>query len=145
MKTSIVKNIVKLILPLIQIFGAYVILFGHISPGGGFSGGSIIGSSLILYRLVYGEERANKRFVYHYMMKLLSVALVLYGSLKGFIFVLEHLGFEGVISTGTPGTLLSGGLILPLNVLVGVVVSITFYFIATLFEEGEIEHVDVAE
>ncbi|MCK5763657.1 MAG: sodium:proton antiporter, partial [Clostridiales bacterium] len=49
MKTSIVKNVVKVILPLIQIFGAYVIIFGHVSPGGGFGGGSIVGSSLILY------------------------------------------------------------------------------------------------
>jgi multicomponent Na+:H+ antiporter subunit B len=136
---------VKLILPLIQIFGAYVIVFGHISPGGGFSGGSIIGSSLILYRLAYGSEQADRRFVYSYMMKLLSIALVLYGSMKGIVFVLEHLGMSHLVPVGIPGSLLSGGLIMPLNILVGIVVSITFYFIATLFEEGELEHADFAE
>lgn len=145
MKTNIVRNIVKLILPLIQIFGAYVIIFGHISPGGGFSGGSIIGSSLILYRLAYGSEQADRRFVYSYMMKLLSIALVLYGSMKGIVFVLEHLGMSHLVPVGVPGNLLSGGLIMPLNILVGIVVAITFYFIATLFEEGELEHADVAE
>lgn len=145
MKTSIVKNIVRLILPLIQIFGVYVIVFGHISPGGGFSGGSIIGSSLILYRLAYGGEQADQRFPYTYLIRLLSTALVLYGTLKGLVFILEHLGFRHIVPVGFPGSVLSGGLIMPLNILVGVVVSITFYFIATLFEEGELEHVDVAE
>ncbi len=145
MKTNIVRNIVKLILPLIQIFGAYVIVFGHISPGGGFAGGSIIGSSLILYRLAYGSEKTDRRFVYSYMMKLLSVSLMLYGSMKGLVFVLEHLGMSRLVPIGIPGNLLSGGLIMPLNILVGIVVAITFYFIATLFEEGELEHADVAE
>lgn len=130
---------------MIQIFGAYVIVFGHISPGGGFSGGSIIGSSLILYRLAYGGEQADKRFPYKYLMRLSSTALVLYGTLKGLVFILEHLGFGRVVPVGFPGSLLSGGLIMPLNILVGIVVAITFYFIATLFEEGELEHVDATE
>ena len=145
MKTSIVKNVVRVILPLIQIFGAYVIIFGHISPGGGFAGGSIIGSSLILYRLIYGSERADRKFVYSYLLKLVSISLVVYGTLKGLIFILEHLGFNGFIPIGVPGNLLSGGLIMPLNVLIGIVVSITFYFIAILFEEGELENVNSAE
>ena len=145
MKTSIVKNVVKLILPLIQIFGAYVIIFGHISPGGGFAGGSIIGSSLILFRLVYCSEEADKRLKYHYLLKLSSLALVIYGLTKGSLFILEHFGYEGIIPVGTPGYLLSGGLIMPLNILVGIVVAITFYFIATLFEEGELEHANFTE
>ena len=145
MKTSIVKNVVKVILPLIQIFGAYVIIFGHVSPGGGFAGGSIVGSSLILYRLIYGSEKADRKFIYFYLLKLLSISLVVYGTLKGLIFILEHLGFNGFIPIGVPGNLLSGRLIMPLNVLIGIVVSITFYFIATLFEEGELENVNGAE
>ena len=34
--------------PFIQLFGLYVIAHGHHSPGGGFQGGVILGTSLIL-------------------------------------------------------------------------------------------------
>ena len=80
-----------------------------------------------------------------YLLKLVSISLVVYGTLKGLIFILEHLGFNAFIPIGVPGNLLSGGLIMPLNVLIGIVVSITFYFIATLFEEGELENVNGTE
>lgn len=145
MKTSIVKNICKFMLPIIQIFGLYVILFGHISPGGGFAGGSIIGSSLIMYRFIYGKEISDSRFKFNYLKKLVSIALILYGILKGSIFVLSFFHIYGFIPTGIPGHFFSGGLIMPLNLIVGAVVSITFYFIAILFEEGELENANVIE
>ena len=40
---------------------------------------------------------------------------------------------------GVPGELLSGGLILPLNICVGVIVACTMYTFYTLFLEGEEE------
>jgi len=132
-------------LPFIQVFGIYVILFGHISPGGGFAGGSILGASLILYRFVNGGQVADEKFKYNYLLKIACSALILYGLIKGYVFVSAAMGHHALIGTGQPGTLLSGGFIMPLNVLVGLVVAITFYFIAVLFEEGELEHADIAE
>ena len=44
----IVRTVCRLMLPFIQLFGLYVIAHGHHSPGGGFQGGVILGSSLIL-------------------------------------------------------------------------------------------------
>ncbi|MFR1213541.1 MAG: MnhB domain-containing protein [Acutalibacteraceae bacterium] len=35
-------------------------LNGHISPGGGFSGGAIIGGGLMLYALAFGHEKYQK-------------------------------------------------------------------------------------
>lgn len=145
MKTSIVKTIAKILLPFIQVFGAYVVVFGHISPGGGFAGGSIIGASLILYRFVYGNEKALNKFKFEHLMKLTSIALIVYGLLKGSVFVQSFFHMDGFIPVGIPGNVLSGGMIMPLNILVGAVVAITFYFIATLFEEGEIEYAEFAE
>ncbi|GAU79609.1 MnhB domain-containing protein [Fusibacter sp. 3D3] len=145
MKSSIIQNITNLILPFIQVFGIYVILFGHLSPGGGFAGGSILGASLILFRFVNGSDVADAKFKYHYLLRFACSALVLYGVMKGYVFASAFLGLHDVIGIGTPGTLLSGGFIMPLNVLVGLVVAITFYFIAVLFEEGELEHADLME
>lgn len=139
MKTSLLLNVAKMVIPFIQIFGAYVILFGHLSPGGGFSGGGILGASLILYRFVYGKEAANNKFKYTTLKWIASGGVMLYGFLKGTLFVLDFYHLEAFHLVGTPGSLLSGGFILPLNILVGIVVAITFYFFAVLFEEGELE------
>ena len=43
-------------------FGVYVILSGHISPGGGFSGGAIMGAGLILYLNADGFKRRVRFF-----------------------------------------------------------------------------------
>ena len=45
----IVKTACRLIIPFIQLFGLYVIAHGHHSPGGGFQGGVILGSAMILF------------------------------------------------------------------------------------------------
>ena len=141
MKTSIVKNVASIMIPFIQVFALYIMIFGHISPGGGFAGGSIMGASLIMYRFINGNEKANKKFEFNKLIKLVSFSLIGYGVLKGYVFIVSFYGVDSIISTGTPGTILSGGFIMPLNILVGIVVAIAFYFIASLFEEGEIENV----
>lgn len=145
MKSRIVVNIINLLLPFIQVFGVYVILFGHISPGGGFAGGSILGASMIIYRFLNGNEKTDEKFKKNYLLKIISSALILYGMIKGSVFVQAFFGGHSIIGTGVPGTLLSGGFILPLNILIGAVVAITFYFIATLFEEGDAGHGDVVD
>jgi len=37
-------------------FGAYVVIHGHYSPGGGFQGGVIFAVAVILARLVHGRD-----------------------------------------------------------------------------------------
>ncbi|SNS09787.1 multicomponent Na+:H+ antiporter subunit B [Anaerovirgula multivorans] len=61
MDDLIVKIITRTIIPFIQVYGIFVIMHGHISPGGGFSGGAILGASLILYTLAYGYKDAAKK------------------------------------------------------------------------------------
>lgn len=48
------------VIPIILVFGVYVLLNGHLSPGGGFSGGAILAAAFILYALVWGDERASQ-------------------------------------------------------------------------------------
>ena len=49
----IIKTSVRLMVPFIQVFGLYVIVHGHYSPGGGFQGGVILGASFILLAISY--------------------------------------------------------------------------------------------
>lgn len=139
MKDVILKEVSKLVIPFIQIFGVYVIFHGHLSPGGGFAGGTIIGASFILFRIVYGKEEAKSKFKYKFLMSTLCASTILYGVLKGYSFISggSELHLPGP-PLGTPGKILSGGFILPLNILVGAIVSITIYFFYSLFDEGEI-------
>ena len=44
----------RLMAPFMLMFGAYVVVHGHDSPGGGFQGGVIFAACLILVRLVRG-------------------------------------------------------------------------------------------
>jgi len=58
--TVIVKTISSWVKVLIFLFGIYIILFGHLTPGGGFAGGVIIASSYVLLLLAFGREFAEK-------------------------------------------------------------------------------------
>ena len=50
----ILQTVARILVPPIIIFGIYVILCGHLGPGGGFSGGADIGAGLILYLNAFG-------------------------------------------------------------------------------------------
>jgi multicomponent Na+:H+ antiporter subunit B len=138
-ESVILKQVSKVIIPCIQIFGIYIIFYGHLSPGGGFAGGTIIGTSLILYRIIYGKKFTDKNFSFSKLITYLCGAIILYGLLKGYSFITggNHLDLPQPW-IGTPGNILSGGFLLPLNILVGLIVAITIYFFFTLFDGGEI-------
>ncbi len=59
-KNVIVKCGADVFLPFALVFGLYVILFGTVSPGGGFQGGVIVGSSVVLLFLGYGLKVVGK-------------------------------------------------------------------------------------
>lgn len=58
--TIIVKTISSWVKVLIVLFGIYIILFGHLTPGGGFAGGVILASSYLLLMLAFGREFVQK-------------------------------------------------------------------------------------
>ncbi len=53
--TSIVKNTARLVTGFIAIFGIYIALTGHLSPGGGFAGGVILAGAAVLVVLAFGR------------------------------------------------------------------------------------------
>jgi multicomponent Na+:H+ antiporter subunit B len=54
--SPIVKTVIRWLKGLILLFGIYIILYGHVAPGGGFGGGVVIASAFILMTLAYGEH-----------------------------------------------------------------------------------------
>ncbi len=59
--TLIVKTVTRLTLGFILLYGIYIAMSGHESPGGGFAGGVIIALSLVHVMLAFGKEVALKR------------------------------------------------------------------------------------
>ena len=51
----IVAPMCRFLIPVILVFGIYILLNGHLSPGGGFSGGSILAAGLMLFAMVWGD------------------------------------------------------------------------------------------
>jgi multicomponent Na+:H+ antiporter subunit B len=50
----ILDAVARILVPIVLLFAVYVLVHGHISPGGGFQGGVLFGSGLIMMRLVWG-------------------------------------------------------------------------------------------
>lgn len=57
----IIKTVCRILIPFIQIYALYVVAHGDFSPGGGFQGGVIFGSSLILLAISYDLKKLVKR------------------------------------------------------------------------------------
>lgn len=133
---SILQKITFILFPIIVIYGIYVILNGHISPGGGFSGGAIIGAALILYTNAFGFEKTEKFFTEKTYKWVSFSALAFYCLAKSYSFFTGAHHLESGIPLGTPGAIISSGLILPLNICVGLVVACTMYAFYALFRKG---------
>jgi len=50
----------KFLFPLILLFGAYVFIHGHLTPGGGFQGGAVVASGFLLAYLGCRGDRISK-------------------------------------------------------------------------------------
>ena len=133
----ILKTTARFLTPLIAVFGFYIILNGNLSPGGGFSGGAVVGAGLILYLSVYGYRKIERFFTYGTFRVLTCLALIAYSLSKGYHFITGANGWESGIPTGEYGSIFSGGLLLPLNICVGLVVACTMYALFTLFRKGD--------
>ena len=134
----ILQHQANLLVPLILLFGIYVVMNGHISPGGGFSGGAIMGAGLILYLNAFGFKKTERFFTFT-TFKVISVcSLAFYAFSKMYSFFTGANHLPSIITPGTPGMLFSAGLIPYLNISVGLVVCCTMYAFYTLFRKGDL-------
>ncbi len=134
----IIKTVAKYLIPFLLLFGIYLVLNGHITPGGGFSGGAVMGASLILYSSAYGYRTIRKVITEKLVKRVTFCALFFYAVAKGYSFLTGAYHIPTGIPLGTPGDIISAGLILPLNICVGLIVTCTIYSFYSLFTKGEI-------
>ncbi len=114
LRTHLLEVVSSKLGPIVLLFGFYVMLYGHISPGGGFQGGVIVASSIVF--LALGTEIKSKltnTVVLSRIEAIAFLALVL-ASISGVFF---ETGFFG--NPIKPETDLSANFIILLNIIIG--------------------------
>jgi len=132
--SEIVETATQLLLPMIILFGIYVFMNGHLSPGGGFQGGAIIASGTMFLLLALPESHISR----------LMIAIT--ESLSGFSYVV--VGVLGVIyaggfldnrfmDLGTYGDLFSAGAIPLIYTFVGLKVGFELSAVLDRFRQDD--------
>ena len=131
--------------PIALVMGLCVILHGNISPGGGFQGGVLVASVVVMIYLAYGYKAAMKTFNLEILHNCESIAAILYilialvGIFSGGAFA-QNVFYE----IGTRGEIFSGGTISYMNFAVGfkVLTGIAFLILmmlSILSQDADIE------
>ena len=137
---QIVRITSRLVAPFIQVYGIYVILHGHLSPGGSFSGGAIFGASLVLVALSFNLETGAKQ-ISHQLASGLESGGAFGFILTGLVAIAIGGNFLANRAAGFPmgqaGELFSAGAILIITVFVGIKVASTIVTLFYTIIEGE--------
>jgi multicomponent Na+:H+ antiporter subunit B len=112
-----VQNGAAVLLPLIAIFAAYIIMNGHLSAGGGFQGGAIIASGVMLLLLAKPEYAIDLDFLG--MTESLTGVLYVLVGIAGLMFAGGFLDSR-MLPLGQFGAFFSAGAIPIISVLLGV-------------------------
>ena len=80
-RSSVARTTSRLLIPFIQLFGLYVIMHGHSSPGGGFQGGVILASSFILMAIGIDLTEVKRRFPPLVLVTFTSFGVLLYATI----------------------------------------------------------------
>ncbi len=109
--TLIVKTITRLTVGLILLYGIYIVLHGHISPGGGFAGGVIIALSFIHLMLAFGRETALKKLSEARASIIENIGAIMFLSVAILGFIGGYFSFNFFLNKGKPFDLFSAGII----------------------------------
>lgn len=112
----IVRVGAHLIYPLIAMLGVYVFVHGHLTPGGGFQGGAIIATGVLLMFMSYRSFEVSHKWL-TYLESLAGIGFVAIG-LSGLIWGNSFL--QNILPLGVPNELFSAGVIPIIYIAVGI-------------------------
>lgn len=140
--TIIVKTITRLIIWMIFLYGAYIILHGHLTPGGGFGGGVILALGFLSILLAYGKTFTlrwlNIKFLEEFEASsiLLFLVLGILGIAVSGTFLLNF------FTQGEVFRLISAGQIPVLNVFIGIKVGASLFLVVYALSQLKLEEGD---
>jgi multisubunit Na+/H+ antiporter MnhB subunit len=131
--TIIVKTISGWVKVLIFLFGINIILFGHLTPGGGFAGGVILASSYVLLMLAFGRRFVEENLPLPLASRLdclgafLFATVAILGLVFGGTFFVNFL-YQKILP-GQPLHLVSAGTIPLSNLAIGLKVGASLFLV----------------
>lgn len=127
--TLITKTVTRISVWLIILYGIYIILHGHLTPGGGFAGGVIIALAFLNVLLAYGKETVGRWLNLDLIHDLEPAAGAIFLTV-GVLGIAMGGGFlANILARGTLFNLFSSGNILLLNIVVGIKVAAGLFFV----------------
>lgn len=137
--TIIVKKTTQLIAGLVFLYGIYIIIHGHLTPGGGFAGGVVLAGSFILQILAFGSDflKLVKEETGSTLYENLAIIVVLFLAVSGLLFGMK-IFFLNWMPKGIAGELLSAGMLPLYNIFVGIEVAasiLTIFLALVIFKE----------
>jgi multicomponent Na+:H+ antiporter subunit B len=135
--TIIVKTVSSWVKMLIVLFGIYIILFGHLTPGGGFAGGVILASSYLLLMLAFGKEFVQKDLPLALDSKLDCIGALLFAMIAVLgLFLTDRIFFTNYLYQeylpGKEFELISAGTIPLSNIAIGLKVGASLFLVIFL-------------
>lgn len=124
----------RLLVPLIILLGVYVFVNGHLTPGGGFQGGAILASAILLLLLTEPLRRFSHRLIS--VLESTSGLLFVTIGVLGIIFAGGFLD-NRILPIGTMGELFSAGVIPIIYSLIGLKVGAEFSSLLANLSETE--------
>ncbi len=134
--SEILQTAAKVLTPAIFLLGIYVFINGHLTPGGGFQGGAIVASGLVLMLLARPNMKVNHTLI-HVVESISGFAFVFIGILG--IFYAGGFLDNSLLSLGTFGTLISAGAIPLIYIFVGLKVGAELSNIVGHLQESQNE------
>lgn len=135
LRTHLLEVVASKLGPIVLLFGFYVMLYGHISPGGGFQGGIIVASAIVFLALgTETKSRLTNTTVLSRIETIAFLALIL-TSISGVFF--ESGFFSNPIK---PGTSLSVNFIILLNIIIGLKVGTSIATMCIAMMGGSNDH-----
>ena len=137
--SEIMQSGAQILAPLIAIFAAYIIMNGHLSAGGGFQGGAVIASCVLLVLLAYPQYQLNVEFLS--ITESVAGALFVLAGIAGLI-VADGFLDSRILPLGQFGAFFSAGAIPVLSILLGVKVGCELSVILDGFRPELVEQKD---
>ena len=127
--TVIVKTITRWTAALIFLYGVYMVLYGHLSVGGGFAGGIILACSYVIMILAYGGKETIHALPKAAAARLDSVGALAFWAIALIGMFLAGSFFANWLGTGPKFRVLSAGIIPLANVAIALKVCVSLFLI----------------
>jgi len=137
--TLIVKTISRIIVWMIFLYGAYIILHGHLTPGGGFAGGVVLALGFLSILIAYGKEQTMKWLNLKFLEEFEATSILLFMILGIAGLLISGTFLLNMLSPGTHFRLISAGQIPILNILIGIKVGVSLFLVVFALSQLKLE------